>query len=63
MFSVDSTNQIKVPISCAKNQTYQLEMKLVIGQGLDSTNFTVVSVKAIEIKKFCMFMTCAGEER
>ena len=62
-FAMESSNTIKVPLRCDKNQTYSLEMKLILGQGLDSNNFTVISVKQLDIKKFCMFMTVGAGEK
>ena len=42
---------------------HNLDIKLAVGQGLDSKSFHVVELKQYRVKKFCMFYPCTGADK
>ena len=50
-----SSNQIVVPLQNEKNTQQMVDVKVIVGQGLDSASFHTIEVQQIQLKKFQMF--------
>lgn len=50
-----SLNVFTISINNPKNQDLYIDIKLIVGKGLDSTSFLTIQAKQILIKKFVMY--------
>ena len=60
---LNSSNTVSIPIHSDKNESHNLEFKLVIGLGLNSSSFHTIVIPQLKVRKFSQFMTLSVEER
>lgn len=48
----NSTNQVTIPIINNRNSEEQIEAKVIVGQGVDSSSFHTIQLRPIVFKKF-----------